>query len=364
MSIIHPIRLLTAALLLSGSVSINGILHAQPLVRPSEQSSEQPFVRSSEQPSVQTVERAPALRLAVISDVHVQKNYPLFGQKLARALNDLSRIVPGCDALVVNGDLGNGQPEDYRELSGIVGSAEWTPPVYYTIGNHEFYKAWIDGNGLWNPGSFPNGESAEASIRRFLDYTGYRTVYHDAWVQGYHLLFLGSESYRQRYPDSGEDAWLSEEQLEWLEQRLKEGPQDRPVFVFLHQPLPGTVAGSGEAGSSLAAAQYLRLKTILSRCPQAILFTGHSHRELGVPATVIRDRFTMVNTSSVAQPYNSEDQPYPPEADRSEGLVVEAKGGEVRIRGRDFAAGQWIGKAQYVIRRMKGNWEISAIESD
>ncbi|WP_258525627.1 metallophosphoesterase [Paenibacillus sp. YN15] len=307
--------------------------------------------------SVQRVElsSAPAVgnqsvfRFAVISDIHVEAWNKESHTKLRKALTDLSQNVPG-QALVINGDLGNGLPGDYETLGKLMREIPYPGQVVYTIGNHEFYKAWTDAAGKWNEADFPNGETPEASIGRFLQFTGYDKVYHDSWIEGYHFIFLGSETYRQTDDSFAEDAWLSEKQLQWLEGAMAERAEEgKPIFVFLHQPLPYTVAGSFTDFNSRAVIQHERLKEILSRYPQTVFFSGHSHWELGSPGTLIRDGFTMVNTSSVQSPYDTSDTPIPAEEQKSEGLVVEVSGNKVHIRGRDFTAADWIPAASYTV---------------
>jgi 3',5'-cyclic-AMP phosphodiesterase len=135
--------------------------------------------------------------------------------------------------------------------------------------------------------------------------------------------------------------------LKWLELKIeeKEGPQ-QPIFVFLHQPLPHTVAGSE---SSRGIVQFALLKDILSKHPQVIFFTSHTHWELKSSRTLVKDKFTMVNTSSVFEPYDNTDHAYSQDLNLSEGLTVEVYQNEVIIRGRDFAHDKWIPTAQFSI---------------
>ncbi len=291
----------------------------------------------------------PVFRFAVISDIHVEAWNKDSHTKLRKAMTDLGTNAPG-QALVINGDLGNGLPKDYETLGKLMQENPYPGQVVYTIGNHEFYKAWTDASGKWNEANFPNGETVDASINRFLQFTGYEKVYHDSWIGGYHFVFLGSESYRQTDDSYAEDAWLSENQLNWLEGVMAEGAEEgKPIFVFLHQPLPYTVAGSYTDFNSRAVVQHDRLREILSRYPQTVFFSGHSHWELGSPGTLIRDGFTMVNTSSVLTPYDTTDNPIAAEERKSEGLVVEVTGNRVQIKGRNFTAGDWIPEASYTV---------------
>ena len=100
---------------------------------------------------------------------------------------------PNLDALVINGDLGDGRSDDYAMLNSILQKYPLPKTVYYTLSNHEFYKAY--------------------------------------YIQGYHFIFLGSEQYRQSDPANYEDAWLSSAQLSWLQKKLQENYFPAQAYV-------------------------------------------------------------------------------------------------------------------------------------
>lgn len=290
----------------------------------------------------------PLLHFPVISDIHVQAKDKLAQQKLKAALTDLHSIDPSADAMVVNGDIGNGQPQDYDVVRSILSEVPHPSNSWFTIGNHEFYKAWFNAKGDYDAAHFPNGETEQMSINRFLSFAGAPGVYYDKWVKGYHFLFLGSEHYRQSNPNNQENAYLSAQQLFWLTTKLNEDRDPhRPTFVFLHQPLPKTVSGSWTWYQDRSVIQSEELTDILQQHPEAILFSGHTHWELNMPSTFAKYQFLMVNSSSVEQPYSKDDEPL--SSDRSEGLYVEVYEDKVIIRGRDFHNRQWIPQAQYAL---------------
>ncbi|MCX7571432.1 metallophosphoesterase [Tumebacillus sp. DT12] len=277
----------------------------------------------------------PELRFPVISDTHVQSWDTRSQTKFKQALTDLHNVAPKSDAMVITGDLGNGQPADYAALSAILSGTPHPAQTLFTIGNHEFYKAWMNTSGQFSEKTFPNGETEQASITRFLHLTGESKVYYERWIKGYHFLVLGSEQYRQSNPANLESAWLSSGQLHWLKEELKEKKEaNRPIFVFLHQPIEQTVQGE-------------ELRAILAEHPEVIFFSGHTHTYLGHPNTLMRDQFTRVNTSSVLDPVNGADQQISPE--QSEGMVVSVYDDKVVIQGRDFHGKRWIEGAQYLI---------------
>ncbi|MCP1307710.1 metallophosphoesterase family protein [Paenibacillus tyrfis] len=294
---------------------------------------------------------SPVLTFPVISDIHVQSWEDGSHEKLVRVLSDLNEINPSADTLVINGDLTEGMPEDYAKLKELMQSAPHPESVLYNIGNHEFYKAWYSSRTRWNPDGFPNGETEQASISRFLTFSGENKVYYEKTIKGYHFIFLGSERYRQSDQAHAEDAYLSPEQLEWLKQTLKKDAHtNKPVFVFLHQPLPATVSGTHFCcTNNRAVIQHEELKAILSQYPQVIYFSSHSHWELNQPDTLVRDGFTMVNTASVSETWTSDGKGAEKlkGKEESEGLYVEVHPDRVRIKGRDFYRKQWIPEAQF-----------------
>ncbi|HJV46197.1 MAG TPA: stalk domain-containing protein [Bacillota bacterium] len=280
----------------------------------------------------------------VLSDIHVMDGNDDFQQKsrtsFQRALQDIDNMNPKADALIINGDLGDGLPHDYAALDTLLKGSPHPTKTFFTIGNHEFYSAFYAPDATWNPDGFPNGETEQASIQRFLQFAGRNKVYGDTWINDFHFLFLGSEQFEQSDRSNDNDAYLSKEQLKWLKEKLQEkAVPGRPIFVFLHQPLPNTVAGTS-LPYYRGVIQHQELKDILSSHPEVILFSGHTHWKLGLPHSIVRNGFTMVNSSSEFEPYDTNDQPIP--SDSSEGLLINVLTDKVEIKGRDFVNKKWI----------------------
>lgn len=280
-----------------------------------------------------------SLLFGVVSDIHVQSTNPVAQNKFQQMLGDMVQLhVPN---LIINGDLGDGTPQDYHTLGSLISRQKNYPAIFYTIGNHEFYKA--NHNLItndWSPETFPNGETEVAALNRFLKFTGRNQVYYDKYLKGYHFIFLGSEKSAISDRGYGERAYLSNEQLEWLESKLKEKyTLGKPIFVFLHQPLV-------HLGSTLNdfIIQADRLREILKRFPEVVFFSGHMHRQLELPATVLKDGFVLISSSSVYLPRDSHGNALP---DKSEGLVVEVINNNVVLKGRDFLSKTWIPGTRY-----------------
>ena len=283
----------------------------------------------------------PSLLFGVVSDIHVQSSNLITQNKFQQMLGDMTKLhVPN---LVINGDLGDGMPQDYNTLGNLIREQKSHPAIYYTIGNHEFYKAYHNPiTNAWSPETFPNGETEVAALNRFLEFTGRSRVYNDEYLKGYHFIFLGSEKSSISDRTNGDRAFLSNEQLNWLESKLQENySPGKPIFVFLHQPLV-------QLGSTPNRPNFIiqsdRLREILNRFPKVFFFTGHIHRQLELPTTILKEGFIMINSSSVALPRDSNGKVLP---NKSEGLIVEVFKNKVVINGRDFLGKNWIPGTSY-----------------
>jgi len=290
------------------------------------------------------------MRFAVMSDIHIVAWDEESHVRLAQALEDYLQLADKPDFMVINGDLTDGYEEDYTILKAILQQYD-LPPIYVTNGNHEYYKMWHNQERQMVRESFPNGWSTEQAMALFTTEMGLSCSYYDVWVEGYHLIFLSGEKYCDRVPESLEDAWMSDAQFAWLEQVLKqhrnrehERIEHKPIFAFLHQPLPNTVAGS-HCSTEKGVVQDVRLKEILSQYPELILFSGHTHAELSCKNIYVDEKIGYMGTSSVRCPY-SEDL-YPIDGTQSESVFVEVHSNMVTIRGRRHDTRTWMEAAVF-----------------
>lgn len=281
-------------------------------------------------------ENLPLLQFPVFSDIHIcSKMQPLWNgtscdesqsAKFKNALLDLNTISPRYQAIATVGDITNqGLDVQYEEFMSILNNRNYTPlgvERIITMGNHEFFEPLY-----WSNPDLTD----EILVDRFIKNTGVPNVYYDKWVEDYHFIVLGNESL-----GINDSPIFSEEQYNWLEQTLaiNEDPR-KPIFVFLHQPISGTVFGSDFYGGGLDN----RLKGILEKYPQVILFSGHSHYLLNHPRTVYQDGFTMVNTGALQYMYY--DGGY---VAGSQGLLVSVYQDKVIVKARDFTKRDWIGE--------------------
>jgi 3',5'-cyclic-AMP phosphodiesterase len=274
----------------------------------------------------------------VVSDVHIGRINAL--KHFSSLLKDNFNSKP--DAMVVVGDLGDGISRDYQMLNDELDRhrLEINYPIYWTIGNHEFYGA-FHRDGFWSPETFPNRETDAKAIDRFLTFAKRDKVYGDAWVNDYHFIFLGTEKSRMSDWSYMDFACISEEQLYWLENVLRNDYKPgKPIFVFLHQPFPYKTLEGLEHGYVI---QWHKLNDILSQYPEVVLFNGHTHLKPDHNNMISEEKYTIVNASSLA---------YPIDRDRNHilnfapGLVVEVYDQKVVIKGRDYFKKDWINSTE------------------
>ncbi|MEK4513925.1 metallophosphoesterase [Paenibacillus sp. FSL H8-0122] len=274
----------------------------------------------------------PLLTFQIITDTHVTADPEHeYNQNFGRALQDLALHAQGSSGIMHIGDItNNGFPEEYEEVQRILEQHQASlPQIRYTLGNHDV------GLGHW-----------DSRLAMYTSRMGMPGPYHDHWIGGYHFIFLGTEEGLQTFCS------LSDGQLQWLDRKLGEqaaaSAQDQPVFLFLHQPLKDTVAGSLESQEWYGVTQDQELRTILSRHPQTLLFTGHTHWELEVGNTMYPGNgqtATMFNAASVAYLWTDADE----HKSGSQGYYIEVYADKVLVRGRDFTTGTWIEAAQYEV---------------
>ena len=276
----------------------------------------------------------------VVSDIHLNADasHP-YNVNFKNMLTDITQNSPNSVGVFVSGDIADhGLSDEYGQLVALHSLVEGAPPYFLAIGNHDFY----------------HGEYAD-KIQQFLkharlpDGKNPNSVHYDFWLNRYHFVFLGNDA----YPVDGVKTTLTRKTLKWLDQTLaKDRRENRPTFLFLHQSLLGTVAGSLKGQNWNGVVSEDAFREVLKKYPEVIMFNGHSHwvldsernyspRSEALPA--------IFNTSSVAYLWTSYHKTEGEELAGSEGYYVRVYEDKVVVRGRDFASGKWLPSATYAL---------------
>ncbi|SEF61153.1 metallophosphoesterase [Paenibacillus sp. UNC499MF] len=343
---------------------------------------------------------------AVLSDIHVVAWDPESHRRLEVCLKDYAAMKHPPDFIVINGDLTEGFAEDYTVLKRIL-SEHARVPVYVTNGNHEYYRMWYKDGSFSTDTFPNGWSTAEAMARFlgflgkplpyydlrlkglrfvFMSAERYRdtdpAIREDAWISDGQFAWLERilrEESRPLHADakgmaetaSAAEADPAPAALEAAEpesggagpagspgedetglQPADSSPGEvayrphgrkRPVFVFLHQPLPHTVAGSYDPGEK-GVVQDVRLRELLGRHPNVCFFSGHTHYTLASPGIYFEDGCSHMGTSSVRRPIGDGIDPAPVE---SESVLVEVAPHSVTIRGRRHNTGEWLPSAVF-----------------
>ncbi|MFK9092135.1 metallophosphoesterase family protein [Bacillus salipaludis] len=268
----------------------------------------------------------PDLVFPVISDVHIKANNNQTLDKFVTTLAQLNQTTPNQDAFVVVGDLtDNGYTEEYDKFFTAYNAKRQTQSVsMFAIGNHDYW----------------NGLSVANAQQRFLEKTGMESIYYHRVIKGYHFIILGTE-------DGLTEGTFSEQQIGWLAEKLKEAAADdphKPIFVFHHQPIKGTIYGSEWGFSKNRDLFYDTLKAY----PQVIAFSGHTHYPLDDPRIIHQKDFTSIGTSTGAYLWLETGRiqgEVPEGADiLNQALIVEVHHNKVLIKRRDIHNNDWTGE--------------------
>lgn len=280
----------------------------------------------------------------VISDVHVTKpdeavnEVKYSNEHFRQMLKDVANNSKNSAGIFINGDIANsGRKEEFNQALKMYINAGGVPNIHMSIGNHD----WIQNN--------PNNQF-QKYVHQFNNSVTTDKIYYDEWVNGYHYIYLGGEK-------PGLHADMSAEQLAWFDELMKKdtaSDPDKPVFVFLHQSMKNTVAGSFDGQGWDGVENENAFKKILKKYGQIVLFNGHSHWELdsiGCMYNGSSDIPVAFNTGSVGylwSSYNIDGGEY---YEGSHGYYVRVYKDKIIVLGRDFVNGLFMPSAVFVINR-------------
>lgn len=279
----------------------------------------------------------------VISDLHVSENYDSNnGKNVLAAFADIQNRRASSIGVFTAGDNVNlGKPEEYAVLAKYISDTGLSDmPFYYTVGNHEFYYEQIEGAA--------SGEFFDNNWKRFRDFAGWKEneFYRYKKIGSDYFIFMGEEA-RGTFDaaDSKQgtaDGYFSEAQREWLRGLLsKAASENANAFVFMHQSIDNTVAGSFAGQNWSGINDDDKMQAIIESYPNTYLFTGHSHWDLHSKTPFVNggtSGASYFNTASAGYIWSDANKAVP----GSEGLTVDVYENYIVVRGRDFVNQKWV----------------------
>ena len=177
------------------------------------------------------------------------------------------------DAVIVAGDFtGGGAEKEYQIYNKIIEENKKDETQILTIlGNHEF----IDYRDV-------DASVGYDVFRQFVN----EDVDTDVVINGYHFIGVS-------YDDDGKSFTGK---IKWLDERLKNATEEdptKPVFVYQHPHPAFTVYGSVNWCD-------INIRNVLSKYPQVVDFSGHSHYAACDPRSVWQGEFTAVGCGSLS----------------------------------------------------------------
>lgn len=180
------------------------------------------------------------------------------------------------------------------------------------------------------------------SLQMFTELTGQETDFHRV-INGFHFIGISRSSSQTEH--------YTKEQVEWLDNELKKATEDaplQPVFVFQHEHILDTVFGS----YTYDGWGMPDFKEVLSKYPQVVDFSGHSHYPANDPRSIWQGTFTAVNDGGLAYyEFTVDDQTsVHPENHKTmtQALIVEVDAlNRVLVKVLDVDAGKFV--AEYLV---------------
>ena len=250
-------------------------------------------------------------------------------QPFEAACEDLTNADDGIDALVIAGDIAeNGLLCEYQYVADNLRHAN-VDNILAAVGNHDvrlkLYKGTVKRftkfNNLLN-------EQVGSELR--IDKLNYSYE-----IKGYKFIVLGTD--RTEF----EESYLSNEQLCWLENELKEA-DGKPAFVMIHQSfklthgLPDTWNSPIDSAGSVGD-QSEELYAVLNGFKNVFLLTGHLHTGIGQYTYERHGNINSVNLPSLT--ITNKDGDY---NESGIGFMVEVYKNHVLFRARNFAQGIYL----------------------
>ncbi|MBQ7118017.1 MAG: metallophosphoesterase [Clostridia bacterium] len=276
-------------------------------------------------PEMEQDDFVPVMRFVATSDTHIQTLGDTGCRRLsamlktAYAVSEADKDYNNLDAVVFSGDItDNGFISSFYSFAAITDNEirEGTERLAVVAKAHDSY-------------TYLNN-----SRKVFTGITGQESDFHRV-IRGFHFIGISRSETLEHY---------SAEQVKWLDENIaaavKDSPE-KPVFVFQHEHVKDTVYGSSETdGWGMEV-----FTEVLSKYPQVVHISGHSHFPANDPRAVWQGKFTAINDGGLAYfelAVDGRNGQFPEDKDRmSQALIVEVDAdNRVLVKVLDVEAGK------------------------
>ena len=274
------------------------------------------------------------LNAVIVSDLHAANALSHDRNKaLTRLFAGIDKSKTPPDALVLPGDLtNNGGLDEYRCLAAILKRYNHADSLIAAIGNH-------DARGDMNAEDYAENMANYYTFCAAMDIKTDKPYWSEV-VKGYSFIVLGSED------EVKDRAYISEEQLAWLDAQLTEAEQNgKLAFVICHQVIDHTNNVDwwwyfdGSVGEQSDAVRDV-IRSHTDRGLTVLFLSGHLHR------CFCADSFEQPwpNLYCLNVPTVQDDNVQINDArpDAGEGCTIEVYADRVLIRPRNFITGEWL----------------------
>lgn len=272
------------------------------------------------------------MSFALTSDTHFSNTW--VNTNYLNALKDAKTLDPELAGMFVLGDISNeGVSPTDDSLTELDNYYDWLDsyaptylnskgeqiPIINVMGNHD-----VRGPSTEPSGKYPS-TAYEPAVEMYLEREALAkeagSIQFDTWINGYHFIFLNSDKYHS------DDAYLSQETLEWLDETLSENEDGRPMFVMIHQPVDNVRAMSGATTT---------FREVIARHPSAIVSSGHTHDSFSTAKVEQDGKGVFVNQPAMVQA-------------ATQYYFVEVYEGGVIYRARECATNSWVISSDVVV---------------
>lgn len=279
-------------------------------------------------PQKQVDEFEPVVRFFVCSDTHISSATDFKLDRIKKAIElsyaeaEAHKSYKNLDAVVFCGDLtDSGQDEQFKAFESTVKESvkDETKILAVVAKAHD-----STGNG-------------KKSLQYCSEITGLDSDFNTV-INGFHFIGISTSEYENMNHSTGQKSWLKNQ----LNAAKKED-DEKPIFVFQHEHIAGTVYGS----STFEGWGTTDFRSTIAGFSQVVDFSGHSHYPLNDPRSVWQGSYTAVGTGSMNYMEFTVDTDRTVHTDdggnAAQGWIVEVDGNNrIRLHGLDVITGQWL----------------------